>query len=113
MEKQRNSECWYVSTCNEDCDTCTTFIQLDWQMKNSGLPASKQKIITLYVNENNACDKSAYQQLALIKKDVVNYVQSGKNLYICGELLDADGDCGGYNLHFAFGSGMIVGKSVK
>ena len=36
-----------------------------------------------------------------------------KNLYICGELLDADGDCGGYNLHFAFGSGMIVGKSVK
>ena len=84
MEKQRNSECWYVSTCNEDCDTCTTFIQLDWQMKNSGLPASKQKIITLYVNENNACDKSAYQQLALIKKDVVNYVQSGKNLYICG-----------------------------
>ncbi len=36
-----------------------------------------------------------------------------KNLYICGELLDVDGDCGGYNLHFAFGSGIIVGKSVK
>ena len=36
-----------------------------------------------------------------------------KNLYICGELLDVDGECGGYNLHFAFGSGIIVGKSIK
>ena len=36
-----------------------------------------------------------------------------KNLYICGELLDVDGDCGGYNLHFAFGSGMIPSKYVK
>ena len=24
-----------------------------------------------------------------------------KNLYFCGELLDIDGDCGGFNLHFA------------
>ena len=27
-----------------------------------------------------------------------------KGLYICGELLDADGDCGGFNLHFAIAS---------
>jgi predicted Rossmann fold flavoprotein len=31
--------------------------------------------------------------------------------YLCGELLDADGDCGGYNLHFAFASGIIAGRS--
>ena len=36
-----------------------------------------------------------------------------KNLYVCGEMLDADGECGGYNLHFAFGSGILVGKSIK
>ena len=36
-----------------------------------------------------------------------------KNLYICGELLDVDGECGGYNLHFAFGSGILAGKSIK
>ena len=29
-----------------------------------------------------------------------------KGLYICGELLDADGDCGGFNLHFAVGSAL-------
>ena len=36
-----------------------------------------------------------------------------KNLYICGEMLDADGDCGGYNLHFAFGSGMLAADSIN
>lgn len=35
-----------------------------------------------------------------------------KNLYICGEALDINGDCGGYNLHFAFASGIIAGESI-
>ncbi len=33
-----------------------------------------------------------------------------KNLYIIGEALDVDGLCGGYNLHFAFASGIISGN---
>ena len=33
-----------------------------------------------------------------------------KDLYIVGELLDVDGDCGGYNLSFAWISGMLAGK---
>ena len=33
-------------------------------------------------------------------------------LYILGELLDVDGDCGGYNLGFAWMSGLIVGDSI-
>ena len=33
-------------------------------------------------------------------------------LYACGEVLDVDGDCGGYNMHWAFLSGIIVGESV-
>ena len=36
-----------------------------------------------------------------------------KNLYICGELLNVDGDCGGYNLHFAFAGGTIPSKYIK
>lgn len=35
-----------------------------------------------------------------------------KNLYICGELIDICGDCGGYNLHFAFSSGIIAGENL-
>lgn len=34
-----------------------------------------------------------------------------KNLHIVGELLDVDGDCGGYNLTFAWISGLLAGKS--
>lgn len=33
-------------------------------------------------------------------------------LYIIGEVLDVDGDCGGYNLGFAWLSGMISGDNI-
>ncbi len=36
-----------------------------------------------------------------------------KNLYIVGEALDVDGDCGGYNLTFAFVSGIISARAIK
>jgi len=35
-----------------------------------------------------------------------------KGLFFCGEVLDIDGDCGGYNLHFAFASGYLAGNSI-
>lgn len=35
-----------------------------------------------------------------------------KGLYIIGEALDVDGDCGGYNLQFAFASGMCAGDHL-
>lgn len=35
-----------------------------------------------------------------------------KNLFICGEALDVCGDCGGFNLHFAFASGIITGENL-
>ena len=33
------------------------------------------------------------------------------NLYFCGEILDVDGACGGYNLSFAWVSGLIAGDT--
>ena len=33
-------------------------------------------------------------------------------LYLTGELVDIDGICGGYNLHFAFGSGILAGSAA-
>ena len=37
--------------------------------------------------------------------------KSVKGLYACGEVLDIDGDCGGYNLQWAWSSGYIAGVS--
>ena len=33
-------------------------------------------------------------------------------LYACGEILDIDGDCGGYNLQWAWSSGRLAGRSA-
>jgi predicted Rossmann fold flavoprotein len=33
-----------------------------------------------------------------------------KNLYFCGEMVDIDGPCGGYNLQWAFSSGYVCGN---
>ena len=31
-------------------------------------------------------------------------------LYACGEVLDIDGDCGGFNLQWAWSSGYLAGR---
>lgn len=35
-----------------------------------------------------------------------------KGLYFCGEILDVDGICGGYNLQWAFAGGYLAGKAI-
>jgi len=35
-----------------------------------------------------------------------------KNLYFIGEVLDVDGNCGGYNLQWAFSSGYVCANSI-
>lgn len=35
------------------------------------------------------------------------------NIYFAGEILDVDGICGGYNLHFAWATGYIAGKAIS
>ena len=39
-------------------------------------------------------------------------LESTKNpgLFVCGEVLDVDGDCGGFNLQWAWSSGFLAGK---
>ena len=34
------------------------------------------------------------------------------NLFACGEILDVDGDCGGYNLQWAWSSGRVAGLNA-
>ncbi len=35
-----------------------------------------------------------------------------KGLYLTGELLDADGICGGYNLQWAWATGFLAGRAA-
>ncbi len=48
-------------------------------------------------------------------KDIDNTTMESKlidDLYIVGELLDVDGDCGGYNLQWAWSSGYLAGMNA-
>lgn len=85
MEKQRNSNCWYLSTCNEDCDKCVIYTQLKWQMDNSGLYPAQQKPIELFIDDNNREDRKSFITLSQIRKDIVEFVDNHRNLYICGK----------------------------
>ena len=38
--------------------------------------------------------------------------EKAEGLFLCGEILDIHGDCGGYNLHLAFTTGRIAGYSA-
>ena len=68
---ERNSECWYKDTCNDDCNTCAVFFQMKYQMEHSGLPKAKQKPISLYLTDDNSGDEEAFYRLANIRKNIL------------------------------------------
>lgn len=78
---ERNSDCWYLAVCNEDCSKCVTYPQMKWQFDNSGLPKAKYKPIDLYASDE---DYEVFVSLGEIRKNIVDFVEQGKNLYICG-----------------------------
>ncbi len=46
-----------------------------------------------------------------VKKETLE-LKKLKNVYVTGELLDIDGECGGYNLQWAWTSGYTVGSDI-
>ena len=77
---ERNSDCWYLSVCDEDCSKCIVYPQMKWQFDNSGLPKSKYKPIDLYASDE---DYESFTRLADIRENIVDFVEQGKNLYLC------------------------------
>lgn len=82
---ERNSKCWYVNSCEDDCERCVVYVQMKWQMEHSGLPEAKQRPISLYLTDDNSGDEKAFHRLADIRKHIVDFVQDGKNLYLCSK----------------------------
>lgn len=46
----------------------------------------------------------------IVPKTMASRLRPG--LYFCGEVLDLDGDTGGYNLQIAFSTGALAGASA-
>ena len=51
--------------------------------------------------------------LSIDEVDGQMQVKKYPGLFVTGELLDVDGICGGYNLHWAFATGTIAGKAIR
>lgn len=71
----------------------------------------KQKIIS-----TNSFDKAQICSGGVPINEInINTMESkiSNNLYFVGEVLDVNGDCGGYNLGFAWISGIIAGKAIS
>ena len=81
MEKSKNTDCWYQEVCDEDCTNCFKYKTMKWQFDNCGLPKAKYKTIKLIPQQ---ADRETFKHLAEIRKNILDFVDSGKNLYICG-----------------------------
>lgn len=68
------------------------------------------------ITKTNGYDKAQVCAGGVSLKEIDIYNMKSKiknNLYIIGELLDVSGDCGGYNLGFAWLSGFLAGYDIK
>ena len=95
-------------------------IPSDMQMANFD-KKSRSKIISALCELPFTVDYLAGYGEAMVTRGGVsldevnmNTMESRKlrGLYFCGEVLDIDGDTGGYNLQFAFSSGVIAAKAI-
>ena len=68
----------------------------------------------IYVNGSKSFDSAQVCAGGVDTSQVCTDMQSKliPNLYFAGEILDVDGRCGGYNLHWAWCSGYLAGKSA-
>ena len=73
-------DCIYFDICTNECaPNCIRYLQMNRLLELSNLPDKLRKPIKIYATNDNA----AYQQLDDIKTHVVDFVEGGKNLYIC------------------------------
>ena len=71
--------------------------------------------LKIEITDTNSYDKAQVCSGGIPLNEIdTNTMESkkAKGLYIIGELLDCDGDCGGYNLTWAWITGMIAGNHV-
>lgn len=72
------------------------------------------KDFTLKVTGTLGFDYAQVTRGGVDMSDITDELESKlkKNLFFAGEVLDVDGECGGYNLHWAFASGTAVADAI-
>lgn len=87
--------------------------ELQWNEKKNLLDILKNWKFSVY--DTNGFPNSQVTCGGVNTLDVNDTTLESKiipNLYFTGELLDVNGDCGGFNLQWAWSSGYVVGKNI-
>ena len=103
---------YIIDYLNLDKNTAMNMISMsDFQKIIEILLKSKFKVIGTTGFKNSQVTRGGVDLSEVNSYDYSS--KKFKNLYIIGETLNIDGDCGGYNLHFAFASGYRLGKMLS
>lgn len=86
-------------------------------LKNNELEllTSQIKEFKLRINDTNSFENAQVCAGGVPTAELDSATMESKlvgNLYLCGELVDVDGTCGGYNLQWAWSSGYLAGASA-
>jgi predicted Rossmann fold flavoprotein len=87
--------------------------ELDWNEKEKVLKLLKQWEFN--VSGTNPFANSQVTAGGVDTSEINNETLESKlikHLYFCGEIMDVDGDCGGFNLQWAWSSGYLSGKNA-
>lgn len=87
--------------------------EMEWKYK--ALLSQRLKEWTFDCIDTNGFNSAQLTTGGVDTKDIDNINLESKivkNLYFTGEIMDVNGDCGGFNLHWAWCSGFLVGNSI-
>ena len=107
-----NSKCWYKDVCrNKKCVGCIRYAEMNYLMQHCGLPEAKQRPIDLYPKTDN--DLKMFQHLAGIKDNIVEFVNSGDNLYIASKYSGNGKTSWAINLLFKYFDQVWAGNGFR
>ena len=81
----------------------------DWELEQA---VSAAKALEVTLTEPMGMDSAQVTAGGIATAEFVDTTMESRRvpgLYACGEVLDIDGDCGGYNLQWAWSSGRLAG----
>lgn len=88
-------------------------VDLTWKEKSNIISIIKEwdfEVIGTNSFENSQVTAGGIDTKEVDDKSLQSKLVSG--IYFCGEILDVDGDCGGFNLQWAWSSGFLAGKCL-
>jgi len=95
-------------------------VHADYELKFKDLKGEiRQNLVKILVNTPLTISNHLGFERAMITRGGISLKQINprtmqsklvQGLYFCGEVVDLDGPCGGYNLQWSFASGNLAGK---